>query len=236
MKRERITSKDNPKVKFAYEQKEAKGEYFLSEGYHLAEMAVEANCAVSIFSLKPYPSPCDNYLVNEAIIKKLASSKNPEGIITLSKKLMAKPFSSKRILYLDEVSDPGNLGTLLRTALAFGYHDVILRKGASPFKAKAVAASQGAIYRLNIIENDDLSLLEQLKNNGYQLIGTDLRSSIPLQTIKPQKKIVLILGNEARGVSEEVLQRTNQNIRIEMDHIDSLNVATAAAVAFWELR
>lgn len=235
MKRETISSKENPKIKFAAEQKEAKGEYFLSEGFHLAEMAVEANCAVSIFSLKPYPSPCDNYLVNEAIIKKLASSKNPEGIITLSKKLMAKPFSSKRILYLDEVSDPGNLGTLLRTALAFGYHDVILRKGASPFKAKAVAASQGAIYSLNVIEAEDLSLLEELKKRGYRLIGTDLKSSIPLRSVQKAEKIVLILGNEARGVSKEVLEKADQNIRIEMDDIDSLNVAIAGAIAMYEL-
>lgn len=235
MRKERITSKDNPKVKFAYEQKEAKGEYFLSEGYHLAEMAVLSGLAIQVFSLEAYPAEIDNYLVNEAIIKKLASSKKPEGIVTLSKKPTPRAIEGNRVLFLDEVSDPGNLGTLLRTALAFGYHDVILFKGASPYKAKAVAASQGAIYSLNIIETEDLSLLDALKKRGYRLIGTDLKSSIPLRSVQKAEKIVLILGNEARGVSKEVLEKADQNIRIEMDDIDSLNVAIAGAIAMYEL-
>lgn len=236
MKSEQITSKDNKKVKFALEQKEGKGEYFISEGFHLAEVATEENLAEAIFSLKPFPSSCVNYLVNEQIIKKLASTINPEGIVTLSKKPISKPISSDKVLFLDDVSDPGNMGTLLRTALAFGFKDVILLKGANPFKAKVVQSSQGAIYKLNIKQIDDISILDELKKDGYQIIGTDLKSSIPLSSLDKKEKIVLILGNEARGVSGKVLEKGDVNVRIEIDSIESLNVAMAGSILMYELR
>ncbi len=236
MKRETITSKDNPKIKAALDLKEGKGDHFLSEGFHLAEMAIESGLAVSVFSLKEYDCPCINFLTNEAVIKKLSSSQNPEGIITVSKKPKERPTSSSKILYLDDVSDPGNLGTLLRTALAFGFKDVILRKGANPYRPKVVQASQGAIYKLNIIQNDDVSLLDKLKTKGYEIIGTDLKSSIPLSSLKKEGKLALILGNEARGVSKEVLEKGGTNVRIEIDSIESLNVAMAGAILMYELR
>lgn len=236
MKVEVISSKDNQKVRKALEAKDAKGEYFLSEGYHLAEVAIEVNLAEAIFSLKEYKCPCVNYVTNEAIIKKLASTLNPEGIVTLSKKPTPKEITSNRVLYLDEVSDPGNVGTLLRTALAFGFKDVILRKGANPFKSKVVQASQGAIYKLNLVEDNDLSFLHSLKDNGYTILGTDLRSSIPLGDITKPEKLVLVLGNEARGVSKEVLELGDKNVRIEIDSIESLNVAMAGSILMYELR
>ncbi len=236
MKREEITSLANPKVKEALEYKDAKGDYFLSEGYHLAEVAVESNLATAIFSLKPYDCPCINYVTNDKIIKKLASTLNPEGIVTVSKKPEPKSISSDKVLFLDDVSDPGNVGTLLRTALAFGFRDVILLKGANPYKSKVIQASQGAIYKLNIVQRDDPSILKDLKKDGYTIIGTDLKSSIPLNSLIKPKKFVLVLGNEARGVSKEVLNEGNENVRIEIDSIESLNVAMAGAILMYELR
>ncbi len=236
MKREEITSLANPKVKEALEYKDAKGDYFLSEGYHLAEVAVESNLATAIFSLKPYDCPCTNYVTNDKIIKKLASTLNPEGIVTVSKKPEPKSISSDKVLFLDDVSDPGNVGTLLRTALAFGFRDVILLKGANPYKSKVIQASQGAIYKLNIVQRDDPSILKDLKKDGYTIIGTDLKSSIPLNSLIKPKKFVLVLGNEARGVSKEVLNEGNENVRIEIDSIESLNVAMAGAILMYELR
>ena len=237
MKREEITSLSNPKVKEALEYKDAKGDYFLSEGYHLAEVAVESNLAIGVFSIKPYECPCTNYVVNDKIIKKLVSTLNPEGIVTVSKKPEPKPISSDKVLFLDDVSDPGNVGTLLRTALAFGFKDVILLKGANPYKSKVVQASQGAIYKLNIIQINDPSILKDLKKKGgYTVIGTDLKSSVPLSSIEKPEKFVLVLGNEARGVSKEVLNEGNENVRIEIDSIESLNVAMAGAILMYELR
>ncbi len=236
MKREEISSKDNPKIKYALEQKEAKGDYFLSEGFHMAEMGKESSLAEAIFSLKPYDCQCVNYVVSEKIIKKLASSLNPEGIVTLSKKPEAKPISSDKVLILDDVSDPGNLGTLLRTALAFNFKDVILLNGANPYKAKAVQASQGAIYKLNIIQTKSSDIIDEIKNKGYQMIGTDLKSSVPLKSLEKKEKLALVLGNEARGVSKEVLDKGDVNVRIEIDSIDSLNVAMAGAILMYELK
>lgn len=227
-----ITSKDNPKVKEALLAKEAKDGRFLVEGFHLAEMAVAARQAVAVFSREPYECDCPNYIVNEAIIKKLASSVTPEGIVVLCQKKDERRPLGDRVLYLDEVADPGNVGTLLRTALAFGFRDVYLSKGcASPFKAKALAASQGAIFPLAIHENAGIENLLSLKDKGFVLYGTALRDSEPLETAEAPEKLALILGNEARGIRPEILAVTDKNLRIDIRDIESLNVAMAGAIA-----
>ena len=235
-----LSSKDNKKIKETLSYQDGKDDFFLVEGFHMVEMALENASAVRIFSLKEYPhGDVEFYLTNEAIIKRLSSSKTPEGIVALCKKKKEeKPFSDV-IVYLDELQDPGNVGTILRTCLAFGYQDVFLSKGcASAYFSKTLSSSQGANFNLNIKEGN-LSPEEDilsLKEKGYKILATDLKSSYPLKELSTEKPYALILGNEGRGVNPKILSLADKKVRIEMDGIDSLNVGVAAGILLYELK
>ncbi len=236
---ETIVSRNNAKIKEAVALKNGKGDYFLVEGFHMVEMALESNAAAAIFSLKPYPSKARNYLVTPAVLDKLVSSRTPEGIVAVCKKKEAKPISSTRVLILDAVADPGNVGTLFRSALAFGFKDIILgEKCASAYSEKTLMASQGAIFALNLVKSNDLiGSISSLHQHGYQVFGTALKSSFYLDGApKEISKLAIILGNEGKGVREEVLKTTDHNIRIEMAGIDSLNVAMAGSILMYSFR
>lgn len=234
-----ITSKENPKIKEALAAKEGKSDFFLIEGFHTLEMALKAKAVERIYSVAPYSCGIENILVTPELLKKMASTLTPEGIVALCHPLPSQPFSGDRLLYLDGVQDPGNVGTLLRTALAFGYHDVLLGKGcASLLSSKVLLASQGALFSLNAhsSEGSVLEDVESLKAAGYYLVATDLKSAVPPKQIPLDKKLALLLGNEARGLEKEAIAKSDIAVRIEMDGIDSLNVGVAGGILMYELR
>lgn len=230
---ERITSRRNKRILDVLGK--ASDGHFLLEGFHLVEEGLNAGAIEEIYSLKPYDAgKVPVYLVAEEVMEKLSSLKNGEGIIALGKRKDPSPFSSGKCLYLDRVQDPANVGAILRSALAFGYKDILLSKGcADPYKPKALMASQGSIFSLNIRmgKDDFLDDLEFLKEEGYSLIGTSLKDAEFLGEAKiPEGRICLILGNEGQGVKEEILERTSLNLKIRISGIDSLNVAVAAGI------
>jgi len=234
-----ISSKDNAKVKEAWKAKDGKGDYFLIEGFHLLEMALQAKAVKAIFALREYPSSVPTYMVTPEIIAKLSSTLHPEGIVALCAKKKVSSFSSSRLLYLDHVNDPGNVGTLLRTALSFGFHDVFLSKGtAEVYASKVLLASQGAIFFLNILSSskgaeEDMAFL---KEQGYEIVSTTLQNAKTPEEIPPFAKLALVLGNEARGVLPEVLASSSFSIKIPMGGIDSLNVGVAGGILMYLLK
>ena len=233
-----ISSKQNTKIKeigklisdnsYRKERKE-----FVIEGFHLLEMALEDNLVKAIFSLEPLKNideKITNYIVSEDILKKISTQKNPQGVVAICSMRKEKEISHNNVLYLDGVSDPGNLGTLLRTALAFSFKDVILSKGSvSLYNEKTISSSQGAIFRLNIISGDEQNLIN-LKEKGYKILATEIKGSVELKNIKKSDKQVLILGNEAHGVNEKILNLADERIRIDINEIESLNVAICGAI------
>lgn len=236
-----IRSRQNELVKEVAKLSDVKArkqqKLFKVEGFHMLEMAKEANLIHSVFTLKEIKdleSKIPQYLVSEEVLEKLSSTKTPQGVVTVCKLLTEKPIKSDKVLYLDDVSDPGNLGTILRTALAFGYDDVILSKNCcSIYNEKTLQASQGAIFKLNIVTDLDLS---KLKANGYQILATEIKGSISLEEVSKPEKLVLILGNEAHGVSESILKLADKRIRIDIKNIESLNVAIAGAIAMFKFK
>lgn len=239
-----ISSKQNTKIKeigklisdnsYRKERKE-----FVIEGFHLLEMALEDKLVKAIFSLEPIRNideKITNYIVSEDILKKISTQKNPQGVVAICSMRKEKEISHNNVLYLDGVSDPGNLGTLLRTALAFSFKDVILSKGSvSLYNEKTISSSQGAIFRLNIISGDEQNLID-LKEKGYKILATEIKGSIELKNIKKSDKQVLILGNEAHGVNEKILNLADERIRIDINEIESLNVAICGAIMMHYLR
>lgn len=233
-----ITSRKNNLIKQAHALKGGKGDLFLIEGHHLLEMAYLSSSLKTAFILEkgdPYPG-VKTYLVTPEIIDKLSSTPSPEGVVGIAKKVDPKPLSSSRVLVLDRIQDPGNMGTLLRTALSFGFLDVVILEGsASPYGSKAVLSSQGAIFKLNLIQTkkEDLFLIL----NGYTVLGSSLQNASSLPDFKiPNGKLALVLGNEGSGVDPEILALTSFNLKIPMDGIDSLNVGVAGGILMYELR
>lgn len=236
---QKILSKQNEKikdlVKLSKSSEKESRQQFIVEGYHLLEMALASNSVVSVFSLKELdiPSNISQYIVTEEIMEKISSSKSPQGVVAICLMNKEKSIVSNKVLYLDDVSDPGNMGTILRTALAFGYNDIIVSKNScSVYNEKVVQSSQGAIFELNIVKGD-VSTLKNLE--GYEILATEIKGSVSLKDVKHQDKFVLVLGNEAHGVSKEILSIADQRIRIDIRDIESLNVAIAGAICMYSL-
>ena len=231
-----ILSKNNPKIKDACALKLKKNRLekglFLMEGIKNLDLALTYGNVKTIFTSIGLPKigkDIETYKVNDEVLRKLAVSENPEGVVFICE--MLKPKKDKKdyhkIVYLDQINDPGNLGTILRTAVAFNYDAVVLSKGSVDlYNEKVIAASKGAIFLVDAFV-DDIS-----NYNDKQIIVSTLdENSIPLNECKKPNDFVLVLGNESHGVSEPIIKIANQLVKIEMnDVIDSLNVAIAGAI------
>ena len=145
--------------------------------------------------------------------------------------------NSNKIIYLDAVQDPGNVGTILRTSLAFSYFNIILGKGsASKYNSKVISASQGAIFNINT-EIGDVETLLNLKKQGYKIISTLLdKDATKLDDLKISKdeKVIFVFGNEGQGISDEIKNISDDKVFIEMKNIDSLNVGVAASILMYK--
>lgn len=233
-----ITSKDNVKVKYACSLKENKyrEEYqeFLSESKKSLEMALKAGLVKEVFTYEALDidENIPQYLVNEAVMKKLSSSKNPEGVVFVAKIPQFKKDNLNKILYLDEINDPGNLGTMIRTALAFSFDAVITSKNSvSIYNEKVLASCKGANYLIPVFQDD----LKNIKD-GHTVIATTLdNDSIDVEELEKPEKFILIMGNEAHGISHQSLSMSDIKVKININNIDSLNVAIAAGILMHKL-
>lgn len=231
-----IISKNNQKIKDACALKlkkvrQEKG-LFLMEGIKNLDLALAYGNVKTIFTsigLPKLKQEIECYKVNDEILRKLAVSENPEGIVFVCE--CPKPKKQKcdyhKIVYLDEINNPGNLGTILRTAVAFDYDAVILSKGSVElYNEKVVAASKGALFLIDAFY-DEINNYTQ----GRVVIASALDDAILLSDCEKPKDFVLVLGNESHGVSSEILSLSNKVVKIEMnDAIDSLNVGVAAGI------
>ena len=237
-----ITSKSNSKVKLAASLNEKKyrleNGMFLIEGRKILDMGLEANLVDTIFTtkeLKNIDSAVKIYQVTDEIIEKISNEKNPEGIVAICKiPNCEKDYSKyKKVVYLDDVSDPGNMGTIIRTALAFDYDAVVLSKNCVDiYNPKVITAARGAIFLLPIF-NDDLGRF----SNKEIIVSALSDKAVSLEKVNKKDDFVLVLGNEAHGVSEDTLKMANQVVKIDIsDSIDSLNVAVAGGILMYELK
>ena len=230
----RIESLDNPKVKQAAKLKGKGGDRFLVEGRHLVEMAAQSGCLESYFATDEISFPATGYLVDYRIIKKLSSSITPEPVLGIARAKAGSLEIGERALLLDRVQDPGNLGTLLRSALSFGFHDVIATPGTcSYFNTKAIQSSQGAIFSLNLLRLSEQEAVGLLAEKGIPLIGTSLEKAVDVRDFPFPKRLCLCLGNEGSGVSSYLLSHSLANVKIPIRGIDSLNVGVAGGILMY---
>ena len=211
---------------------------FLVEGYHLIEMAGDYLDTILITDIKDLNIIKNKkyILVTKEIIAKLSSTQSPQGIIGIVNKKQ-ESIGNKNILMLDNLQDPSNVGTLIRSALAFGIDSVILSNDCVDiFNDKVIRGSQGSIFKINYCYCNLIDKINEFKKKDYRIFGTSLENGKDLQKISFSEKNVLILGNEGQGVRKEILNSTDSNIYIPInDQIDSLNVAVAGSILMYEL-
>ncbi len=182
------------------------------------------------------------FTLSPAEFSYMSDEKTPQGIALvaeLPRSLSLPPPLPERMIYLERIADPGNFGTILRTALWFGWPLVLLSPGSlDPYQPKAVRASAGAIARLRIIENVSRQTLEDLKNqNGYRLIGTSVHEgkALPQFTPRPKSKYVLAFGSEAHGLSQDVSRLCSEHLTIpKTGYGESLNLAIAVSLFLYQ--
>ena len=208
---------------------------FLVEGYHLVEMAKKNIVELLVVNKKDIPNWIDLnkvVLVNDKIIEKLSNTKTPEPIIGVCKYLNKKEKYGNKILLLDNIQDPGNVGTLIRSALAFGIDTIILGDNSVDiYNDKLIRSTQGAIFAINIYSKNLNDVISELKKDKVYVIGTSLNKAIPLYEVVKMSKYAILLGSEGSGVNQELLKKTDVNVIIPMTKkIDSLNVGVAGGI------
>ncbi|MEA5061510.1 MAG: RNA methyltransferase [Erysipelotrichaceae bacterium] len=240
----KIVSRQNQRILYACLLKEEKNrriyKQFLMEGRLALEMGLKKNLVKEIFTLSPLEVAQKDVVVNlvdKKVMDKLSSERNPEGIVFISDIPDFEDQDYKKIIYLDHISDPGNMGTIIRTALGLGMDAIYISNGSvSLFNDKVLAASKGAIYEMPIFfkEIDDLV---KAKAKGYQIISTALKgNTVDVSELKVKTPFICVFGNESRGVDEKIISLSDVTTKIEIKKIDSFNVAISAGIIMYHLK
>lgn len=244
-----ITSRQNPlfqtirKLNSSASFRRQKG-LFVGEGAKLLDEAVRWAAVLDTAVKTPefdLPAPLDCRVVETPadVLRSLCDTETPQGVLftcRLPDTALPDKLSPGRYLVLDGVQDPGNLGTVWRTADALGAAGVLLTGScAAPFSPKAVRATMGACFRLPIWRGEAKAVAELLKKSGLPLYATALREDTEDVRHADLSQAAVVIGSEGRGVSEELLSLAEKTLKIPMEaKCESLNAAVAAAVVLWE--
>lgn len=237
-----ITSLQNKKIKewtsLHHKKDRDKTGLFLVEGEHLIEEALKADAVETIVTDTQCPFDFGQiFHVTPQIMKKLSENVSPVHLIAVCHQKARKPSGMKRVILLDGVQDPGNLGTLIRTALSFSFDCVYLsRDTCDVYNDKAIRSTQGALFHMPVIRDDLSEIMKDLKQEGFLTIATSLQESKTFAQIPPQEKMAFVFGNEGQGVTETIQKQADERLRIEMHGFESLNVAVAGGIVMYHYR
>lgn len=236
------TSTDNKKIKelkkLNIKKYRDQSNSFLVEGEHLVLEAYKKGLLEELFLEENTKLDLDvktSYL-SRNVIKFISELDNPSNIIGLCKKVEEKEIGNK-VLVLDDIQDPGNFGTIIRSAVAFNIDTIVVSNNTVDlYNSKVIRASQGMLFNINIIRRDLNVFVPELKNNGYQIYATKVNGGKSLKTIEKMKKFAIIMGNEGAGVSDNLMSLANEYLYIDMNsNCESLNVAVATSIILYEL-
>lgn len=244
-----IQSVNNPYIKDLAKLKEKKyrniNKKYIVEGFHLVKEAYLKNVLkevlyVDALDIKEINNPNISFIkVNKEVINKLSDTTNPQSIMGICeiKDVEIDYNDYDHLLILDGVNDPGNLGTLIRTALGFNIDLIVLSKDTVDlYNSKSIRATQGAMFALPIIYRDLEKELDLIKRSNIKIIGTSLNTNNKLDSLEKIDRYAIVLGNEARGAKESTLEKTDINVIIETNKkLESLNVSIAGAIMMYEL-
>ena len=249
---EYIVSRDNKQYKFLKKLKDkkyrdqnnvflAEGEKFLKENIHFSKIIIN-EAKYKYFEDKYNISKCDNVLVlSENLFEQISTQETSQGILLISSKIAKRLDEIKGdVIVLDDVQDPGNIGTIIRTMIATNFTNLLLTKSSVDVSSpKVVRATMGGIFKVNVIYSDRENILKFLKENRYNIIGTALQEdSIDYrEVILNKNKNAYVFGHEGNGISKEILTQLDQKAIIPIyGDIESLNVSIAVAVFLYKMR
>ncbi len=242
-----ITSKDNEIIKNIKKLKEKKYrlDSYIVEGIKMVKEAINENQEIALIAIREdFKIDFDTkniktVTISNKIFNDISDVKTPQGILAVIKKNQNNQIetNSNYILALDSLQDPGNMGTIIRTADSANINQIIINKTTvDPYSPKVIRSTMGAIYRTNIIEVEDLkTTLKEIQSKGFQIITTDLKATQSIYDINYNNKTVVVIGNEANGVSQEILQTADKKVIIPMlGKTESLNASIAASIMIYE--
>ncbi|MGM0830403.1 MAG: TrmH family RNA methyltransferase [Bacillota bacterium] len=218
---------------------------YIVEGFHLVEEALKQEDSVLELIVVegtdlPQKWTVDSVtmtMVSEEVGKALTDTETPQGVFAVCKQREDEHNIEKAATFmlLDGLQDPGNIGTIIRTADAAGIDMVVLGKGTvDPYNPKVLRSAQGAHFHIPIIRRDLTEAIPELKERNIPVYGTALENGVEYTTIKPQSSYALIVGNEGNGMSKELLTETDKNLYIPIyGKSESLNVAIAAGILLY---
>lgn len=232
-----ITSLDNKLVKQytkLHQKKYRNGEFLISDK-KIIEIAKSTGYLKMLVYTGNKPFDFDNNIeVSEAVLNKIGKKDNL-GYIGISKNIVESDKYNNRVLILDHLQDPLNIGRIFEGAYLFGFDSIILSDNcADIYNDKCIENSKGSIYRVNVVHKNIEREIDLLKQKGFKVYATGLRKQTKeLHEIKASEKMAFVLGNEGSGVSSDIMDICDDIVKIDMMNIDSLNVSMAANIIMY---
>lgn len=237
-----ITSKDNNRIKeirkLLNKKYSLEKGLFVIEGENLVEEAIKNNLLKELYVLKGSECKYDfqHDEVTYEVMKSISDLKSTPRLLGVAK-IKKEEKIGKRIVILDDIQDPGNAGTIIRNAVAFGIDTIVFSKSSvSAYNEKTLRSTGGMIFNINIIIDDLSHVISQIKNDNIKVIGTSLNTSKSLETLEKMDNFAIIFGNEGNGVSKDILSLCDEVIKINMNSkCESLNVAVSSGIVLYNL-
>ncbi|WP_181349781.1 RNA methyltransferase [Thalassobacillus sp. CUG 92003] len=243
-----LTSTQNTKVKDwkkLHQRKYRKqSQSFLVEGFHLVEEAVTSDWVVREIiinehtELPDWAASLQVSRVSTSVFYAIAETKSPQGIAAVVEMKHVPWRSYDRVIMLDGVQDPGNAGTIIRTADAAGFDAVVLGTGSVDlYNDKVVRSTQGSLFHLDMFEGTLSDYIQSAKEMSSEIWGAALEGAAPYKTCPVPDKLTLVLGNEGSGLQPDVADMTDQLVTIPiLGKAESLNVSTASAILMYYIQ
>ncbi|KYH35495.1 putative TrmH family tRNA/rRNA methyltransferase [Clostridium tepidiprofundi DSM 19306] len=251
-----ISSRDNSLIKLISKLKikkhRLKENKFVVEGLRFVEEALNSSFDVSSIIISNSfkekweqnalnGKVCDGtkiYLVNDTVFNNISNTKNPQGIMAIvENRTVDEGIKYGFYILADKIQDPGNLGTIIRTAHASGASGVIVTKGTVDiYNEKTLRSTMGSIFNIPVFEDLDLSLVNDLKSKGFKVVTSSLGADKDFYELNLTDNIIIAVGNEGNGISKEVYELSDMICKIPMPgNAESLNASVAAAVMMYEV-
>lgn len=238
-----ITSLNNEHIKELCKLNQKKyrdeSDLFLIETKHLVLEAYKEGIVKELIleQNEIFPLDVPTTYVTKQILKKLTNTDNPSNVMAVVEKIKEKDDIGEKILILDHIQDPGNLGTIIRSAVAFNIDTIVLSKDTVDlYNPKVVRSNQGMMFHINIISRDPIKFINGLKKKDYKIIGTKVTNGKDVKDARIYSHFALVIGNEGQGISNDIDNLCDEYLYIKMnENCESLNAGVAASILLYEI-
>ena len=208
---------------------------FIVESEHLVQEALKKGIVKEIITTEEAIYDVPTYIVTLDIMKRLSSLISPSKIMAVCSYILPDDIEGN-ILILDGIQDPGNMGTIIRSSVAFGFETIIASNDSVDFyNDKVIRCSEGMIFHINLIRDNLHKMIPYLKEKKYYVIGSDVNSGLEVKDVK-KYKCAYVIGNEGKGISIDIKELCDEFIHLKMSKtVESLNAAVAASIIMYEV-